>query len=88
VEEVGPQKERTGRRADDHEDEADDQAGVAVEWFSGDSGVVAASELLLLAALCLSWGFYLHDQVVGRVTSSAFDGGVGRKWPDDFGASM
>jgi uncharacterized protein HemX len=65
VEVVRAEKERAGRRAEDHEEEADDQAGVAVERFSSDTGAGAARELLLLAALCLSWGFYLHDQVVG-----------------------
>jgi hypothetical protein len=73
VEEVRADKEWAGHGADDHEEEADDQARVAVERFSGDTGAIAASELLMLAALSLSWGFclYVHDQLVGRATPSS-----------------
>jgi hypothetical protein len=66
VEEVGAEEEWPARPADDHEEKAEDQAGVTVEWFSRDTGGGVASELLLLEGLCLSWGFNVHDRWSGE----------------------
>jgi hypothetical protein len=63
VDEVVAEEEWRARRAEDHEDEAEDQAGVAVERFRGDTGAGGASDLLLL---CVSWGFNLHDRWSGE----------------------
>jgi hypothetical protein len=67
VEEVGAEEEWPARPADDHEEEAEDQAGVTVERFSRDTGGGGASELLLLLeGLCLSWGLNVHDRWSGE----------------------